>query len=585
MRQADAHGRCCGDAIDIEPVERRKRYVRFLARTLGDCRRLVRSTAFLTTLALSAANLLAGLAVGLKEVEPASRFVLEIVYANFAFFAAVVMVAAAMLPARRTAVAIAARLAILMGVVGGCLGFAAAMGVGFQLWHGEAPDWSLYLAGLALNLGWRLFHLVALVLFAQTLLGRWLGAAAAAALFAGTNLSFDHLLVAYGASVVPWSALDGFGPFLYWHLAAGIYWSAVSVLLLAAAFAVAVPRQRWRQRLAGNVGTIGWAAFVTVAVCAGWIHFNLYATPHFRVGDIPDDVRKDRPRQGEYSRLSFTIDIFPSERRLNVQARTIVVNRADSAIADLHLAFPPWLRVDEVALTGDLVEQSRWYRRYRLNRPLAPTEPLLVEYAGEWQAAPLPARTSRIPLLANGTFLVSTDLVPTLGQRFAPAETFASEGEVVFRAVVSAPLDQTVIAPGALARAWREENRAYFEYRTAAAIPALFSIHAGRYIRRRTRSADGLAIDIYCPSAEPDHVSANPRLEDGPTPADPPLRLVVFPDFRPLLQGVGLFHLGWRPPDIAAAEFDHLARAGVWSYSERRLWSRCSDSAGVTPSC
>ena len=566
-------------------MERRKRYVRFLARTRGDCRRLVRNVAFLTTLALAAANLLAGLAVGLREVEPASRFVLEIVYANFAFFGAVVVVAAATLPANRTMVAIVARLAILMGVVGGCLGLACATGIGVQLWHGESPDWSLYLAGLTLNWGWRLFHLVALVLFAQTLAGRWLGAAAAVTLFFGTNLAFDHLLVVYGGSVAPWSALDGFGPFLYWHVAAGIYWSAISVLLLAAALVFSVPRQRWRRRLTGNVGTIGWAAFVTAVVSAGWIHYNLHATPQFRVAGVADDVREDRPRQGEYSRLSFTLDIFPSERRLHVRARTIVVNRSDSAIADLRLAFPPWLHVNEVALTGDLVEQGGSYRRYRLNRPLAPTEPLLVEYAGEWQAEPLAARTSRIPLLANGTFLVSTDLVPTLGQRFAPAETFASEGEVVFRAVVSAPLDQTVIAPGALARAWREENRAYFEYRTAAAIPARFSIHAGRYIRRRTRSADGLAIDIYCPSAGPDHISAIPRLEDGPTPADTPLRLVVVPDFRPLLQGVGLFHLGWQPSDIADAEFDHLARAGVWPYSERRLLSRRGDSADVTPSC
>lgn len=566
-------------------MERRKRYVRFLARLRGDCRRLVRSAAFLTTLALAAGNLLASLVVGLREVEPASRFVLEICYANFAVFAAVIVVAAATLPAHRTAVAIAARLAVLMGVVGGCLGLAGATGIGFQLWHGEWPDWSLYLAGLTLNWGWRLFHLVALVLFAQTLAGRWFGAAAAVALFAGTNLAFDHLLVAYGGSVAPWSAVAGFGPFLYWHLAAGIYWSAVSVLLLAAALVFAVPRRHWRQRLTGHIGTIGWAAFVTAAVSAGWIHYNLYTAPQFRVGDTATDVREDRPRQVEYSRLSFTLDIFPNERKLHVRARTIVVNRSDSAIAHLHLAFPPWLHVSEVALTGDLVEQNRWYRRYRLNRPLAPTEPLLVEYAGEWQAAPLPARTSRIPLLANGTFLVSPDFVPTLGQRFAPAETFASEGEVVFRAVVSAPLDQTVIAPGALARAWREENRAYFEYRTAAAIPALFSIHAGRYVRRRTRSADGLAIDIYCPSAGPDHISAIPGLEDGPPPADTPLRLVVVPDFRPLLQGVGLFHLGWQPSDIADAEFDHLVRAGVWPYSERPLLSRRGGSADLRPSC
>lgn len=528
-------------------------------------------------LGLATANLLAGLTFGLSSLPvPASRFVLEIVYANFALFAAAVVVAAAVLPAARSTPAIIARLVVSMGIVGGCLALAGATGVAFQLWHGQAPEPSLYLGGLTINLGWRLFHLVALVLLAQTLLGQWSGAVAAAAVFLGSNLAFDHVLIAFGVPVTPWSALDAYGPFLYWHVAAGIYWSAVSVLLLAAAVVFGRPRQRWRRRVAGYAGTVGWAACVVGSVSAGWIHYNIDASPRLRVVDTPSQAGEAPPRQPEYSRLGFSLDVFPSERRLAVEARTIVVNRSRVAIADLHLAFPPWLHVNDVKLTGDLLEQRRSYRRYRLNRPLEPGEPLLVEYAGEWQAAPLPAQASRIPLLANGTFLVSTDLVPTMGRRFSPANTFASGGEVVFSAVASTALEQTVIAPGVPTRAWREENRAYFEYQTAAAIPARFSIHSGRYAEQE-HQFDGRAIHVYCPANSSEPLVTG--LDDRPTQSATPLRIVVVPDFGPIVQDIGLLHLGWQRPAAAEGEFDHLARAGVWPVSERRILFRVDEAA------
>ena len=560
--------------LDIKPVAWRQRHVRGLVRVRGDGRRLVRSAPFLTVLGLATANLLASLTFGLSALPvPASRFVLEILYANFAPFAVTAVVAAAVLPAARSMSAIVARLVVSTGVVGGCLMLAGATGIAFQLAYGETPDLALYLGGLAINLAWRLFQLAALVVLAQTLLGQRLGAVAAAAVFFGSNLAFDHLLLAYGVPVTPWSALDGYGPFLLWHVAAGIYWSAVSVLLVAAAIALGHPRQRWRQRLAGHAGTVAWAACVIGAVCAGWIHHNVYAGTHFRSADAPDQMPEERPHQPEYSRLGFSLDIFPSERRLAVQARAIVVNRTRAPIADLHLAFPPWLHINEVRLTGHLLEQRRGYRRYGLNRPLEPTETLLVEYAAEWQAAPLPIPGRRVPLLANGTFLVSADLVPTLGHRFSPTRTFASEGEVVFSAVIGTALEQTVVAPGALTRAWREENRAYFEYRTAAAIPARFSIHSGRYAKQEHR-ADGRAIDIYCHAERTESLVA----ERAELVRRLPLRVVVVPDFGSIARGIGLHQLGWRQPATVGDAFNHLAPAGVWPVSERHM-VRVQDAA------
>ena len=535
-------------------------------------------------MALGAVNLLAGLALGLGEIVPATRFVLEVVVANFGVvLVGAVAIGAAMLPAIRPGLALAARCTALTLVVCGCLVLAGMIGIAFQLWQGERPEMTLYASGLTMNLGWRLCHFIALLLSAQALLGRRTGAAAAL-LLAGAHFVFEQGSLRYGADAIPWSYVDGYGPFLYWHVAAGICWSALSVLLLAVAQIFASPRSAWRQRLTANVGTVAWAACVFGAVCGGWMYYNLHTgRQSFSVSET-DGQRLDRPPQPEYSRLDFALDLFPVQRRLAVRGRAIVVNRRAAAIAELHLAFPPWLQIDEVALTGELVEQRSSYRRFRLNRPLASGETLRIEYTARWDAQPLPEPAKRIPLLANGTFLLSTDLVPTLAHGYSPTITFAPGAAVIFGTRVSTALDQIAVAPGVLERAWREEDRAYFEYQTAAEIPARASIHSGRYALWR-EELDSVIVEAYYPPRRPDMrqiIAAAKRqlehLDNRAVNVPTPFRIVVVPDYRPLVQGLGLLAIGWQHPAEADAEFERLASTGVWPYSERRALQRIGKS-------
>ena len=568
----------------------RSRYVVFLARARRDWRRVVGSVPLWAILALGSCNLLAALVFGLDDVVSAPRFVLQIIYANFGIaVGSAVVVSAVTLPAVRPGSALAARCMVLALVVCGYLALAGIVLVAFQLWQREWLDVHRHLGDLLMNLGWWPLHLIALVVFAQTVLGRWFGAAAAAALFVGANLAADHLLIRYGTPVTPWSAIGGYGPFLHWHVAAGLYWSAVAVLLLTAAHVFAWPRHRWRQRLTTNVYTVGWAALVAGSVCGSWI-YNHANGQDLSTEEVAGQYR-EQP-SGDYSRMHLALDIFPAERRLTVYGRAVVVNRLETALPELHLAFPPWLRVDEVALTGELVEQHRSYRRFRLNRPLLPRETLLVEYSARWQALGLPEFGGRVPLLANGTFLVTTDVVPTLGRRFSPATTFAGDAEIFFGARVSTALNQTAIAPGTLTRAWREEDRAYFEYQTPAAIPAIASIHSGHYKILRDES-DGFAIEAYYPPGRYDGqnmiVEAKRKLaqcnhrqpkgtralpcESSPSSAvlRAPFRIVAVPDYQPIASSVRLLGFNWRRPATASTTFEHLAPAGVWPYSERRL--------------
>ena len=545
----------------------------------------------LLALAVGAANLIAGLLLGAADVDPSTPVVLDIIYANFGIAAGcALLVCAATLPAVRPGLAIVARYTVLGFVAAGSLALAGAIGIVFQLWNRESPNLLFYVAGLATNLGWCLLHLTALILCAQTMLRRWVGATAAALTFAGANLAFDNLLLRFGMPLMSWSTVNGYEPFFPWHMTASLYWSAVSALLLIVAHICARPRRPWRRRLTAYAGTTAWAAAVIGAVSAGWIYANLYASPQTTATDAGKSPPPNRSMQPEYSRLNLKLGFFPQERRIAVAGRAIVVNRADVAIAELHLAFPPGLLIEDVQLTGELVEQRRSYRRFRLNRPLEPGETLRLDYAARWQAPPLPELAPGRSRFADRAFLVTTDIVPTVGRHSSPSATFAADEKLVLGVHASTPLNHTAIAPGELMRAWREEDRSYFEYQTPSAIPALAAIHAGQYAMAQAES-EGRAIEVYHPQdyRRTQRLIAAARrklaaLDSRPTDQASirtPFRLVVVADRRPLAPGFGPLGITWRYANEAGAQFEHLAAAGLWPYSEHRAALR---DAGVAQS-
>ena len=508
---------------------------------------MLRHPALLTLLTLGLANLAVGLIVGLRDVVPTTRIVLDVVDANFGLVASAIAIlcSAYGAPARR-GVRLASRVTAVALATFASLTVAGVLAITFQLVRGQTHlQLPLYAHGLYFNLGWQVLHLAALAVAVRALFGssstrgRWFAVAATVFLWLASNLAFEHPLLRFGAPKSPWSDLAGYGPYLGWHIAVGAYWSALCVLLLVIAHVVSRKGKPLRSRLTANSLATAWAAVVVAFVTGGWIVVN--AGP-----DAGETTRVSAAQaslvQPEYSRLDLRVDIFPEERGALTRGTAIVVNRHDVDIPVIHFTIPAALDVGSISLTGELAEQGPSYRRYRLNRPLEPGETLLVEFRASLIASG-PPRLDRLPrLLANGTFLHTTDLMPLVGD--VPSAT----NPVAFRARISTTLDQIAVAPGELTRSWREEGRAYVEYQSARPIPLLVSIHAGRYAVAHAQWR-GVAIEAY---HHPGHRVAVPALLAvakrellRQAPAEfSRFRVVEVPDFEPFVRRPQLLALG-----------------------------------------
>ena len=522
-----------------------------------DFRSAVRHVACLGALALGLCSL--GLGFALEgDRPPTTRFMVEAIEWYVGLFVGLaIIVGSAVLRPVGPDHRVLARFAALALLAVACWSAAGLAAIAFQLLHEQKPDFALYAVGLYVNLGWNTLHLAALAVFVQAAMRRrWLGAAATAAVYAVSNLAFEHPLLRFGAPVLVWSDMNGYGQARNWQLAAGLYWTAICALLLVAAHVAARRRTHWWRRLSANAGATAWASVVVTAAVASWVLLNKAPTL--------DHPRDDGPAPS-YLRLDLSVDIFPDLLDLTSGGSAVVVNRHDVAIPDILFTLPkPFVFVD-LSLTGELLASGPNWRRYRLNRPLEPQETLRFDFQAHWPAAPLPSLSSESTLHANGTSLHIADLVPVLGEG---RQTRA----VPLRIRLGTALDQIAVAPGALARTWKEEGRRYFEYSPEHPVALAATIHSGRYQVTRTPCGDG-EIETYI---HPPHEAAAPRLLaaaqkamrcDADRQRWP--RIVETPDYARAISAWPRFSGVARPdPSTHLAEHIVAATEGVLPYSE-----------------
>ena len=493
----------------------------FVVCVLRDIRRALRRWPFWILLVLASGNLLARLTFGLADVVPATRIVLDVIYAEYVPVAALlVLYGRALLPVRdgwRLAAQAAAGTVLIVATMTA----AGLLAIVYQLARGHGDlHWGLTAIGLYFNLSWPLLHLLAMATFLHAVTGARLAVLAAGAIYLFARLAFEHPLLRFGAPHSPWSDLNGYGPFLAEHLAAGGFWTAISALLVVAAHVLRRPRRAVRQRLTPNVVSAAWGACVASAVTGLWIVLNantLHRGDRAAVGSAP---------QPSYSRLDLALEIYPHERSLISRGIAILVNRHDVAIPRLRFAVPQPMTVHALTLTGQLEQRHARFLVYRLNRPLEPRETLRVEFDLAWAPAALPRDRVGTGVLANGTFVRVADIVPALGQ--SDAKT------VVFRARVGTALDQIAVAPGVLARRWKEDGRSYFEYHAEQGASSLAPILSARYAIANVEWQQR-PIDIYHhPAHAPnlDRLAAAARTYLSTDGSAAPLRVVEVPDYR-----------------------------------------------------
>ncbi len=361
-------------------------------------------------------------------------------------------------------------------------------------------------------------------------------------------LGVQHNLLLFPAHLgMPYSDLNGYGHHLEPYIWFKVYWSfgavlmaALSVLLLVRGRESSLPA-RLRAARARFRGPVRIAAFVGILgfVSSGaFIFYNTNVLNHYmsrtRAQKLQAEYEKryERHRGLAQPRLTSVladVDIFPSERRVEIRGGYTLRNMGTEAIPALHVSLNPKVQIRSMEAGGSRPARSdpeRGYHIIDLARPLAPGETLQLAFD---LALSNPGFVNHDPdrtIVANGTFFTSADYFPAIGydaslqltdpslrrkhglppaprmadldDRTARSNTYVTPNAdwVDFETTVSTQKDQIAVAPGYLQREWTEDGRRYFHYKMDAPILNFFSYSSADYAVERDRWND-VAIEVY----------------------------------------------------------------------------------------
>jgi len=361
---------------------------------------------------------------------------------------------------------------------------------------------------------------------------------------------FEHNLYNYaGTSPVPLSDMNGMGRFWIGQAWFQLYWSAFAVMLAVLAYAlwrrgvtVALrPRlAHLRSRLCGGALAVFAAATLVWLGSGAYIYYNTnvlnrYVTApdhdaflaHYEASFLPYEA-VPQPRI-----ISVTLDVqlYPAEARAVTTGRYRIQNRTDAPIAVLHLSYPERLVLDRVKLTRATLERA-WpeehYRIYKLSPAMQPGEVRELEFATTLAERGFPNAAPLTRIVANGSFLDSTEITPTIGvsrdgllkdrakrrkyglppdlrpptledERGRARSAFRADSDWVDADItVTTDADQVPIAPGYTVTDSLSSDRNTVHFKPDAPINHFFSIQSGRYeIRRDTWQDVDLAVYFH----------------------------------------------------------------------------------------
>lgn len=384
-------------------------------------------------------------------------------------------------------------------------------------------------------------------------------------------LHFEHNLYNFSnAPGTPHSDMNGFGHFIKGWAWFEIYWTlfAAMLVLLAAAFWVRGTAPSWRGRLRQarqnlrGANAVALAAFsVAFAAVGVWIFYNTNVLNEYLPADVAMDRQahyekayrqfKDAP-QPQVTDVQANVDIYPSQRRVEIRGHYKMQNTHAGPISELHLTLDPRAKFKTLQLAGAETiaeDPAVGYRLLRLREPMQPGDTLdftftvsRVErgFTNDGLPPSSGAGDMRSTLNYNGTFFNSVGMMPHFGyseslqlvdrnerrkrnlgdvQRMPKLEDeaarntigFADADWINFETTVSTSEDQIALAPGYLQREWTENGRRYFHYKMDRPMLAFYCYLSARWDVKRD-DWHGVPIEIYY---DPQHPYNVDRMIDG----------------------------------------------------------------------
>jgi len=545
---------------------------------------------------------------------PVTRQVITVVAGSFAAFILVVLTLYAgelvwrerdagmaqiydALPTPRWAV-VAAKLTALLGIVALLLAVVIVAGITIQAakgyFHFELGLYLRSLYGISFVLFACLCSLAVLmhVLIDQKYVGHFAMVVFLAVSLLLPVLGVEHHLLRYGTVPThPYSDMNGYGHFvapLFWF---ELYWVAVALALAVVASLFWVRgtpqtfRERWREaraRLDRRSGTVLGLA-VAVAVATGAFIFwntnvlNTYRTRYSRDEAQAQYEKRYKTRFGPVSQPKVTavktrVDIFPAERRVEIDGLDTLVNRTAQPIDQIVVRLSPRATVRAISFPGGqgtlVSDAETGVHAYRLLQPLAPGASTALSFRVSYLNPGFENEGSDIRIVENGTF-IDGEYLPGLGyfaqkellddetrrkhglgpreraldldDPSAPANNYITHDadRIRFEATVSTSADQRVVAPGSLEREWTEGGRRYFHFVEQRPIFHYLAFLSARYVMENDRWNDVALQIAHHPAHTYDLPSMRRGMKDsldyftrafGPY-QHPVLRIVEFPGY------------------------------------------------------
>jgi len=345
------------------------------------------------------------------------------------------------------------------------------------------------------------------------------------------SLGMEHLLYRYSLPEAPYSAMNGWGHYVTPLVSFAVYCASLGVIMLVAAHLAYVRgiggglRARLslaRRRLTPAVATVFVAGVAMSIASGGWIFYNTNVLNDYVTRDTREERQADYEKRykrfqdlpfPQITDLDVAVDIFPQERRLESRGTARLVNREPDEIGELHVSLAPDLDINDLSVTGGtLVDRDDLLGFYTfvLDEPLAPGSTTELRWDLTWRNEGFPNSGASTRVVANGTFVNNTEIMPTPGydrsrelgdnnvrRRYdlPPVQRFPKLGDpdhlgtsqfgvserASFHAIVSTSLDQIALAPGYLEREWVEDGRRYREFEMDEKIWPFVSITSARY--------------------------------------------------------------------------------------------------------
>lgn len=352
-------------------------------------------------------------------------------------------------------------------------------------------------------------------------------------------LGFQHPLTSLGfMPEVSYSNMNGFSDAssLFNHLA--MYWLAFGLLLVLISFKI------WNRGIVGafsaqfkqlkygwtRIQKIGFAILMLIFVGAGsLVFYNVNIVSDYDTVSDQLDFRENYERKFKkyenIERLYATskkteVAIYPNERNYSVKANYILKNKSDKPFSEvfIHERTP----LENITIeNADLVEHDSLFRTYlfHFKKALQPNDSVIFRYELKKSLKGYDEDNS---IVKNGSYINHSSFEPVLGygpgleitsrserqKRNLPervevlnvashivSETIKNE-KIRFETIVSTSSDQTALTSGSLIKAWTENERNYYHYKSKDKLLPVMAYFSAKYATQKT-THNGISIEQY----------------------------------------------------------------------------------------